>query len=90
MHHSMNTLDSGLDAMDGEARIKTEGGNDLMGEDELLLHDIKKEPVDGEDALLKSLYTSKGLQPDCHDLDQLFDEGGSPSLGVSVLNGMCL
>lgn len=63
------------------------GDPSALGEDDLLMHDIKKEPVDGEDAkLLKSLYTSKGLQPDCHDLDQLFDEdesGGSPSLGVS-------
>lgn len=65
------------------------GDPNTMGEDDLMLHDIKKEPVDGEDTkLLKSLYTSKGLQPDCSDLDQLFDEdesGGSPSLGVNYL-----
>lgn len=87
----MNCLDGTSDVLDGEHHIKTEanllGDPNSIGEDDLLMQDIKKEPIDGEDdKLQKSLYTSKGLQPDCHDLDQLFDEddsGGSPSLGVS-------
>lgn len=78
------------DMLDGEHLIKNETnaiGDNLMSEDDLL-QDIKKEPVDGEEAKpIENYYTDKGLQPSLNDLDQLFDyenSGGSPSLGVST------
>lgn len=90
-NHNAQSNESSTETVDGENKIKTEAnimGNSLMS-DENLLHDIKKEPVDGEDAkAIESLYTSKGLQPSFRDLDQLFDDddsGGSPSMGVSIL-----
>lgn len=70
-------------AMRTDQQIKAEP---LIGDE--LMHDIKSEPVDGDDTKVstESLYTSKGLQASYTDLDQLFDEensDGSPQLGVS-------